>query len=168
METWHRVLPLFAISMTLLLYGCGNSGQSQSCDTQGCTISEPLAVISTEPTSGQINVPLSQCPYSNQFCRGIVKITFNQSVNIDTMDFQIAPFLQGTLHCPQPDIGPGVVGCRVSPPTTVPPDQAPAVWYDGYTAFLPNTTYTATIVSATSSDGKPLGTYSWSFTTAAQ
>ncbi len=170
-SNWLLALLNFSLLMFISSCSTSNTPASSSCSTQGCSIPEPLAVVSTSPTDGATNVPLSECPYANGPCRGIVAMTFNQSVNIDSMNFQIQPFIRGTLRCPDPQ-NPGIAiyGCRApNPPTTIPPNQSVIVWFDGESTFSPNTLYTATILSVSSSDGKPLGkAYSFSFTTAAQ
>jgi len=170
----NRLVAAFTLITLMFLAACGNYAggasqpQPQSCTTMGCSVPEPLAVLSTAPANGATNVPLSECPYAGSLCRGIVKMTFNQSVNIDSMQFQIVPFKQGALRCPDPQFpGPGTYGCRVTPPTTIPSNQSVIVWYDILDSFLPSTTYTVTILSVNSSDGKPLATYTFSFTTAA-
>jgi hypothetical protein len=168
-----RLFSFIILSMFACLSACGSYGGSptepQRCTTPGCSIPQPLAVISSDPANGATDVPRAQCPYATSFCRGIVMMTFNQSVNIDSMNFQIVPSKQGALRCPDPQFpGPGTYGCRVTPPTTVPPNQSAIVWYDTLDSFLPTTKYTVTILAVNSSDGKPLGTYTFSFTTAAQ
>lgn len=169
----NRLFAAINLALLLFLSACGSSGGSttepQSCSTAGCTILQPLAIISTAPANGATNVPLAQCPYSNGPCRGIIGMTFNQSVNIDSMNFQVLPFTRGTLRCPDTQLpGIGTYGCRVTPPTTIPSNQSVIVWFDSQGPFLPNTTCTATISSVNSSDGKPLANYTFSFTTAAQ
>ncbi len=168
-----RLFAFINFALLVTLSACGSSGGSTtgppSCTTSGCPILEPLAVISADPANRAVSVPLSQCPYANGPCRGIVAITFNQSVNIDSMNFQLLPFTRGTLRCPDPQLpGIGFTGCRVTPPTTIPANQSVVVWFDSESPFLPNTAYTATILSVNSSDGKPLANYSFLFTTAAQ
>jgi hypothetical protein len=169
----NRLLAAIGLTLLVFLSACGSSGGSatdpQSCTTPGCTVPQPLAIISTDPTNGATNVSLAQCPYTNGPCRGIIAMTFNQSVNIDSMNFQVLPFTRGTLRCPDPQLpGIGTYGCRVTPPTTIPSNQSVIVWFDSQGPFLPNTIYTATISSVNSSDGKPLANHTFSFTTASQ
>jgi hypothetical protein len=140
--------------------GCA-SGSSSSLSN------EPLAVLSTDPPTGAINVALSQCPTVTGDCGAVYTVTFNKEVDMTTLDLQLSPNISGFLRCPA--AGPGISGCPGgNPGSGILPNQSAVVMFVGNSSpYAPNTMYRVTLVSARDTNGVPIAeSYTWSFTTA--
>jgi hypothetical protein len=151
--------------MGVFVSGCG-SGSYNSGNASG---NAPLAVVSTDPSNGASNVPLSQCPTVTGFCGGVFTVTFNKEVDMTTVNFQVSPNITGFLRCPA--AGPGISGCPGGPPGSgIPPNQSAVVMFLAFSSsFMADTTYHVTLVGAKDTNGVPLAeSYQWSFSTAAQ
>lgn len=151
-----RWLAFCLAEIAVLLSGCA-SGSST-------TNTSSLELVSVDPIANAADVPLTTCPTGpTNPCGGAITVTFNRTVAMTTVVFEITPPLSGIIRCPS--AGPMVTGCPAGVGTMA--NQSAVVMYLGTNEFLPDTTYKVTVVAAQDTNGNSLAqTVEWIFTTA--
>lgn len=159
---------LVAFMLTAFVAGCGGSTDSRSANSSASLLANSTvvmgapAVISSNPSANDTNVPTSSNSSSNVVSGTVVTATFSQPMNNATINSAPAgSLLTFTLQEATGNNVPGTVAMNTA--NTV------ATFTPTATALTPNTNYTATITTAASSVGGTVMSHpvTWSFTTRA-